>query len=174
MRAILYRHNDCAVSIPKFGPEIKNRCTKEGENGENRASILKSEPEIKNRCTQEGLNREKLAVILKSGLEIKNRCTPRAKSREKFAAIPNSDSRIKNRCSKGRQNSHRFKAIRTSSSPRPLAQGHQNILQPKAIGPNHQSSSGNGTGLPSAGLKGMGLLHSRSLSERIVASSAHF
>ena len=75
MRAILYSHNDCAASIRKFGPEIKNRCTKEGENGENRASIRKSKPEIKNRCTQEGLNREKHASILKSKPEIKNRCS---------------------------------------------------------------------------------------------------
>ena len=130
------------------------------------ASIRKSRLEIKNRCTKDGVNREKLASIPKSGPEIKNRCTPRAKSREKLAAIPNSDSRIKNRCSKGHQNSHRLK-------------GHQNILQPKTISPSpsaqdHQSSSGNGTGLPSAGLKGIGLPHSLSLSERIVASSAHF
>ena len=124
----------------------------EGVSGENLASIPKSRPEIKNRCTKGGVNREKLAAIPKSGPEIKNRCTQEGLNQEKLAAIPNSDSRIKNRCSKG----------------------HQNILQPKAIGPNHQSSSGNGTGLPSAGLKGMGLPHSLSLSERIVASSAHF
>ena len=36
------------ASIPKFGPEIKNRCTLEGVNREKLASILKSEPEIKN------------------------------------------------------------------------------------------------------------------------------
>ncbi|MGM9744088.1 MAG: hypothetical protein ACI3Y3_02670, partial [Candidatus Cryptobacteroides sp.] len=41
------------ASIRKFGPEIKNRCTKEGVNEENLASIPKSEPEIKNRCTQQ-------------------------------------------------------------------------------------------------------------------------
>ena len=123
--------------------------------------IPKSDPEIKNRCTQDGVTRQNPASILKSELEIKNRCTQEGVNREKFAAIPNSDSRIKNRCSKGRQNSHRLK-------------GHQNILQPKPIGQNHQSSSGNGTGLPLAGLKGMGLPHSLSLSERIVASSAHF
>ena len=73
-RAILYRHEDCAASIPKFGPEIKNRCMKEGLNGGKLASIPKFGPEIKNRCTQEGLNGEILASIRKSGLEIKNRC----------------------------------------------------------------------------------------------------
>ena len=38
------------------------------------ALIPKFDPEIKNRCTQKVLNREKLATIPKSGLEIKNRC----------------------------------------------------------------------------------------------------
>ena len=61
--------------IPKFGLEIKNRCTKEGENGEKLTSILKFGPEIKNRCTKEGENGGKLAVIPKFGPEIKNRCT---------------------------------------------------------------------------------------------------
>ena len=65
---------DGAASIPKFGPEIKNRCTQEAVNGEILASILKFGLEIKNRCTQEGLNGEILAAILKSGPEIKNRC----------------------------------------------------------------------------------------------------
>ena len=156
-RAVLSCSSDDAASIPKSGPEIKNRCTKEGVNGENRAAILKSGLEFKNRRTQEGLNREILATIPKSGPEIKNRCTKEGVNREKLASIRKSKPEIKNRCSKG----------------------HQNILQPKTISPrpsapNHQSSSGNGTGLPSAGLKGMGLPHSRSLSERIVASSAHF
>ena len=63
------------ASIRKFGLEIRNRCTKEGVNGEKHASIRKFWLEIKNRCTLEGLNGEKLASILKSGLEIKNRCT---------------------------------------------------------------------------------------------------
>ena len=74
-RAILYRHDDCAASIPKSGLEIKNRCTQEGVNGEILASIRKSGPEIKNQCTKEGVNGEKLASIPKSGPEIKNRCT---------------------------------------------------------------------------------------------------
>ena len=100
MRAILYRQNDCAASIRKSGPEIKNRCTKEGLNREKLASILKSGPEIKNRCTQEGVNREKLASIRKSKPEIKNRCSPRVKSREKLAAIRKSGLEIKNRCRK--------------------------------------------------------------------------
>ena len=75
MRAILYRHNDCAASIRKSRLEIKNRCTQEGLNREKLASILKSGLEIKNRCTKDGVNREKLASILKFGPEIKNRCT---------------------------------------------------------------------------------------------------
>ena len=49
-RAVLYRHDDYAAAIRKSGPEIKNRCTKEGVNRQNHASILKSGPEIKNRC----------------------------------------------------------------------------------------------------------------------------
>ena len=69
------------ASIPKFGPEIKNRCTQEGLNREILASILKSGLEIKNRCTQERVNGENLASILKSGLEIKNRCSTRLKNR---------------------------------------------------------------------------------------------
>ena len=47
-------------------------------NRENLASIRKFGPEIKNRCTKEGVNEEKLASILKSGHEIKNRCTQQA------------------------------------------------------------------------------------------------
>ena len=47
------------------GPEIKNRCTQEGVNRENLASIAKSRPEIKNQCTKEGVNRENLAAIAK-------------------------------------------------------------------------------------------------------------
>ena len=50
---ILYRHNDCAASIPKSSPEIKNRCTKDGVNRQNPASIPKSGLEIKNRCTKQ-------------------------------------------------------------------------------------------------------------------------
>ena len=63
------------ASIPKSGPEIKNRCTLEGVNGVHLALILKSGPEIKNRCMQQGVNRQNPASILKSELEIKNRCT---------------------------------------------------------------------------------------------------
>ena len=37
--------------LPSLPPEIKNRCTQEGLNGEILASIPKSELEIKNRCT---------------------------------------------------------------------------------------------------------------------------
>ena len=56
-RAILLCSNDGAASIPKFGPEIKNRCTQERVNGENLASILKSGLEIKNRCSTRLKNR---------------------------------------------------------------------------------------------------------------------
>ena len=54
---------DGAASIPKSGPEIKNRCTLEGVNGEKLTSIPKFGPEIKNRCTQEAGNGEKLTSI---------------------------------------------------------------------------------------------------------------
>ena len=74
-RAILHRHDDYAASIRKSGPEIRNRCTKEGVNEEILALIRKFGPEIKNRCTQVAVNRENLTSIRKSGLEIKNRCT---------------------------------------------------------------------------------------------------
>ena len=43
-RAILHRHYNYAASIRKFGPEIKNRCTQEGVNGEKLASIRKFGP----------------------------------------------------------------------------------------------------------------------------------
>ena len=66
------------ASIPKSGPEIKNRCTHEDVNGEKLTSIRKFGLEIKNRCTKEGVNGEKLTSIRKSGLEIKNRCTQQA------------------------------------------------------------------------------------------------
>ena len=75
------------ASIPKFGPEIKNRCTQEGLNREILASILKSGLEIKNRCTQERVNGENLASILKSGPEIKNRCITREPGREYYAVF---------------------------------------------------------------------------------------
>ncbi|MDD6808502.1 MAG: hypothetical protein PUD78_00125 [Bacteroidales bacterium] len=74
-RAIPHCSSDDAASIPKFGLEIKNRCTKEGVNGEKLTSILKFGPEIKNRCTKEVGNEEILASIRKSRPEIKNRCT---------------------------------------------------------------------------------------------------
>ena len=45
------------ASIPKFGLEIKNRCTKEGVIGEKLASILKSGLEIKNRCMKQHIPR---------------------------------------------------------------------------------------------------------------------
>ncbi len=90
-RAILHRHDDCAASIRKSGPEIKNRCTQEGLNGEKLASIPKFGLEIKNRCTQEGINGEKLASIPKSGPKIKNRCSSLAVLEGFLAAIPKFD-----------------------------------------------------------------------------------
>ena len=49
-RAVLSCSSDDAASILKSGPEIKNRCTKEGVNEEILALIRKSGPEIENRC----------------------------------------------------------------------------------------------------------------------------
>ena len=43
------------AAIPKSGLEIKNRCTKEGVNGEKLTSIPKFGPEIKNRCMQQAI-----------------------------------------------------------------------------------------------------------------------
>ena len=111
-RAILHRHDDCATSIRKSGPEIKNRCTKEGVNGEKLTSIPKSGPEIKNRCTQERVNGENLASILKSGLEIKNRCTQEGVNEEILALIPKFDPEIKNRCTKEGENGEKLTSIR--------------------------------------------------------------
>ena len=74
-RAVLYRHDDCAASIPKSGLEIKNRCTQESVNRQKLALIPKSGPEIKNQCTNKAVSEENLASIHKFGLEIKNRCT---------------------------------------------------------------------------------------------------
>ena len=90
---------DGAATIRKSGPEIKNRCTQEGENRQNLASIPKSGPKIKNRCTQEGINGEKHASIRKFGLEIKNRCKQEGGNGEKLASIRKFGLEIKNRCS---------------------------------------------------------------------------
>ena len=98
-RAIHRCSNDGAASIPKFGPEIKNRCTQGGVNSQNLASIPKSGLEIKNRCTLEGVNGENLASIPKSGPEIKNRCTQGAGNRKNLASIRKSELEIRNRCS---------------------------------------------------------------------------
>ena len=96
-RAVFYRHYDYAAAIRKSGPEIKNRCTKEGVNRQNHALIPKSGPEIKNRCTQKVVFGEILASIPKFGLEIKNRCTQESVNRQKLASIPKSGLEIKNR-----------------------------------------------------------------------------
>ena len=63
------------ATIPKFGPEIKNRCKLEGFLEGFPATILKFGLEIKNRCTLMGISGENPASIPKSGLEIKNHCT---------------------------------------------------------------------------------------------------
>ena len=89
-RAILYRHDDCAASIPKSRPEIKNHCTLEGINRQNHASIRKSGLEIKNRCTQEGVNRHILAVIPKFTPSNQESLQPRGR----FWAKPCSDSQV--------------------------------------------------------------------------------
>ena len=86
-RAILLCSNDDAASIPKFGPEIKNRCSLWAVLEGFFASIPKSGPEIKNRCTQECINRQDPTSILKSGLEIKNRCITREPGREYYAVF---------------------------------------------------------------------------------------
>ena len=89
------------ASIPKSGPKIKNRCTKDGISRQNHASIPKSGPEIKNRCSPEAILEFFLASIPKSGLEIKNRCTKEGISRQNLASIPKSGPEIKNQCSRG-------------------------------------------------------------------------
>ena len=47
------RNHSPLASIRKSGLEIKNRCMKEGVNGEKPTSIPKSGLEIKNRCTKQ-------------------------------------------------------------------------------------------------------------------------
>ena len=74
-RAVIHRHDDCAASIPKSGPEIKNQCTNKAVSEENLAAIPKSGLEIKNQCTNKAVSEENLASIPKSGPEIKNHCS---------------------------------------------------------------------------------------------------
>ena len=76
------------ASIPKSGPEIKNRCTLEDVSGQNLAAIPKSGLEIKNHCTLEDVFTQIHVVIPKSGLEIKNHCTQENVFRQKPAVIP--------------------------------------------------------------------------------------
>ena len=85
-RAIPHCCDDGAAVIRKSGPEIKNRCTQEGVNGEKLTSIPKSGLEIKNRCMKDGGNRENPASIRKFGPEIKNRCTQEGGNGEKLAS----------------------------------------------------------------------------------------
>ena len=90
-RAILHRHDDCAASIPKSGPEIKNQCTNKAVSEENLAAIPKSGPEIKNRCSSLAVLEGFLAAIPKFGLEIKNRCSSLAVLEGFLAAIAKFD-----------------------------------------------------------------------------------
>ena len=113
-RAIPHCSSEDAASIPKFGPEIKNRCTQEGINRQNLASISKFEPKIKNRCTPEGVNGHNLAAIPKSGLEIKNRCTQEGVNRQNHASIPKFGLEVKNRCTPEGINRQNLASIRKS------------------------------------------------------------
>ena len=99
-RAIHRCSNDGAASIPKSGPEIKNRCTLEGVNGESLASIRKSGPEIRNRCSNKAFSGHSLQRFPNSPPKIKNHCTDRAKTRAIPAAIAKFTPEIKNRCRK--------------------------------------------------------------------------
>ena len=90
-RAILHRHDDCAASIPKSGPEIKNQCTNKAVSEGFLASIPKSGLEIKNQCTNKAVSEENLASIPKFGLEIKNRCSSLAVLEGFLAAIAKFD-----------------------------------------------------------------------------------
>ena len=92
-RAVLLCSNDGAASIPKFGPEIKNRCTQKVVFGEILASIPKSGLEIKNRCSLWAVLEGFFASIPKFGLEIKNRCTQQGINGEILASILKSASR---------------------------------------------------------------------------------
>ena len=97
-RAIPHCGSDDAASIPKSGPEIKNRCTQKVVFGEILASIPKSGLEIKNRCSLWAVLEGFLASIRKFGPEIKNRCTQKVLNREILASIPKFGLEIKNRC----------------------------------------------------------------------------
>ena len=107
-RAVLHRHDDCAASIRKSGPEIKNRCTQEGVNGEKLASIPKFGLEIKNRCSLWAVLEGFFTSIPKSEPEIKNRCTKEGVIVEKLASIPKFGPEIKNRCMKQHIPRHAF------------------------------------------------------------------
>ena len=115
-RAIPHCGSDDAASIPKSGPEIKNRCTQQVVFGEILASIPKSSLEIKNRCTQKVVFGENRASIPKSGLEIKNRCTQEGLNRENLASIPKSGLEIKNRCTQQGINGEILASILKSAS----------------------------------------------------------
>ena len=99
-RAIPHCGSDDAASIPKSGPEIKNRCTQQVVFGEILASIPKSGLEIKNRCSLWAVLKGFFTSIPKSEPEIKNRCTQEGVNGEKHASIPKFGLEIKNRCTK--------------------------------------------------------------------------
>ena len=99
-RAIHRCSNDGAASIPKSGPEIKNRCTQGAGNRKNLASIRKSGPEIRNRCSNKAFSGHSLQRFPNSPPKIKNHCTDRAKTRAIPAAIAKFTPEIKNRCRK--------------------------------------------------------------------------
>ena len=64
-RAVIHRYDDCAASIRKSGPEIKNQCTNKAVSEGFLAPIPKSELEFKNRCTKKAVSEENLAAIPK-------------------------------------------------------------------------------------------------------------
>ena len=89
-RAILHRHDDCATSIRKSVLEIKNRCTKEGENGEELhrfASLaLKSRIDAQKRVkTGKSLHRFS-SLALKSRIDARKRVKT-WKSLHRFASL---------------------------------------------------------------------------------------
>ncbi|MDY2707368.1 MAG: hypothetical protein SOV31_06520 [Candidatus Cryptobacteroides sp.] len=100
-RAIPHCSSDDAASIPKSGPEIKNRCSLWDVLEGFLASIPKSGLEIKNRCSLWAVLEGFFASIPKFGPEIKNRCTQQCINGENLASIRKSGLEIKNRCSRG-------------------------------------------------------------------------
>ena len=73
-RAIHRCSNDGAASIPKSGPEIRNRCSNKAFSGHSLQRFPNSPPKIKNHCTDRAKTRAIPAAIAKFTPEIKNRC----------------------------------------------------------------------------------------------------